>query len=66
MQVAADPQTNTLRMIFSRHNWPTRKLASKARGKLDIILDEISVDIDLGENERSSWMNAATIKIGVV
>jgi GNAT superfamily N-acetyltransferase len=58
MQVAADPQTNTLRMIFSRHNWPMRKLASKARGKLDIIFDEISVDVDLGKT--------APIKIGVV
>jgi hypothetical protein len=58
MQVAADSQTNTLRMIFSRHNWPMRKLASKARGKLDIIFDEISVDVDLGKT--------APIKIGVV
>jgi len=66
MQAAAESQTNTLRMIFSRHNWPMRKLANKACGKLDIILGEISVDVDLGENERSSWMNATPIKIGVV
>jgi hypothetical protein len=42
-----------------------RKLANKACGKLDIILGEISVDVDLGE-KRSSWMNATPIKIGVV
>jgi GNAT superfamily N-acetyltransferase len=50
MQIAADSETNSLRMIFSRHNWPMRKLASKASGRLDVILDEISVDVALGEN----------------
>jgi GNAT superfamily N-acetyltransferase len=49
MQAAADSGANTLRMIFSRHNWPMRKLACKATGKLDIIFDEISADVDLGE-----------------
>ena len=46
MQMAADAsKTNTLRMIFSRHNWPMRKLAAKANGRFDSVLDEISVDV---------------------
>jgi GNAT superfamily N-acetyltransferase len=49
IQIVADSQTNTLRMIFSRHNWPMRKLAGKASGKLDLVLDEILVDVALGE-----------------
>ena len=60
---AADAETNTLRMIFSRHNWPMRKLASKASGRLDMVFDEISVDVALSEigrrsrrtRQRSNW-----------
>jgi GNAT superfamily N-acetyltransferase len=65
MRAAADCPTNKLRLIFSRHNWPMRKLASKVSGKLDIILDEISVDVDLDEDNRSSWADATPFKIGV-
>jgi hypothetical protein len=32
-------------MIFSRHNWPMRKLATKANRRFDIVLDEIFVDV---------------------
>jgi len=32
----------------------------------DLHKDEISDDVNIGENERSSWMKAAPIKIGVV
>jgi hypothetical protein len=32
-------------LIFSRHNWPTRKLAAKANGRFNIVLDEIFVDV---------------------
>jgi GNAT superfamily N-acetyltransferase len=49
MQMAADSKTHSLRVIFSRHNWAMRKLASKASGKFDMVLDEISVDISLGQ-----------------
>jgi hypothetical protein len=43
---AADASnTDTLRMIFSRHNWPMRKLATKANRRFDIVLDEIFVDV---------------------
>ena len=46
MRKTADAsETNTLRMTFSRHNWPMRKLAAKANGRFDVILDEISVDL---------------------
>jgi GNAT superfamily N-acetyltransferase len=51
MQIAADSKTNSLRVIFSRHNWAMRKLASKASGKFDMVLDEISVDISLGRTK---------------
>jgi GNAT superfamily N-acetyltransferase len=47
MQIAADGKTCTIRMMFSRHNWPMRKLASKAGGRLDVIFDSISVEVDL-------------------
>jgi GNAT superfamily N-acetyltransferase len=52
IEVASDAQANSLRMIFCRHNWPMRKLASKAGGRLDVVLDELSVDVTLGAIER--------------
>jgi GNAT superfamily N-acetyltransferase len=52
IEVAAGAQTSSLRMIFSRHNWPMRKLASKAGGRLDVVLDELSVDVALGGIEQ--------------
>jgi GNAT superfamily N-acetyltransferase len=48
IEVASEAQANSLRMIFCRHNWPMRKLASKANGRLDVVLDELSVDVALG------------------
>jgi len=48
LQIAtAAGDTNKLRMSFSRRNWPMRKLASKASGRLDVIFDSISVEVDL-------------------
>jgi GNAT superfamily N-acetyltransferase len=38
----------TLRMVFSRCNWPMRKLASKAQARFDLVLDEIVADIAIG------------------
>jgi GNAT superfamily N-acetyltransferase len=38
---------STLRMIFSRHDWPMRKLASKANARFDMVLDGMSADIIL-------------------
>ncbi len=46
--LVADSETRTLRMMFSRHNWPMRKLAGKAGGRLDIVLGEITVDVAVG------------------
>jgi GNAT superfamily N-acetyltransferase len=42
---SANSRHAALRMIFSRHNWPMRKLASKAGNKLDIVLDEMVVEV---------------------
>jgi GNAT superfamily N-acetyltransferase len=38
---------STLRMIFSRHDWSMRKLASKANARFDMVLDGMSADITL-------------------
>ena len=54
-QVAADAEMKTLRMIFSRHNWGMRKLAAKAGGRLDVILDAMVVDVALDEGADQPW-----------
>jgi len=51
---AARADVGKLRMIFSRHNWPMRKLADKASGRLDLVLDEITVDVALAESPGST------------
>jgi GNAT superfamily N-acetyltransferase len=38
---------STLRMIFSRHDWSMRKLASKANSQFDIVLGRMSADVSL-------------------
>jgi GNAT superfamily N-acetyltransferase len=38
---------STLRMIFSRHDWPMRKLASKANAQFDMVLDRMWADVTL-------------------
>jgi len=48
MRLVADSETRTLRMMFPRHNWPMRKLAGKAGGRLDMVLGEITVDVAVG------------------
>jgi hypothetical protein len=47
IQKAAASEANMIRTVFSRPNWPMRKLAAKASGKLDIVLDEMCVDVPL-------------------
>jgi GNAT superfamily N-acetyltransferase len=54
IQKASGCEANTLRMVFSRHNWPMRKLASKASAKLDIVLDEMCVDVLLDGSTKIS------------
>jgi GNAT superfamily N-acetyltransferase len=49
MQKASQCEAKTLRMVFSRENWPMRNLAHKARAKLDIVLDEMCADVALNE-----------------
>ena len=49
IQIAAQAWSSTLRIICSRDNWPMRRLGSKANGKFDILLDELSIDFDLDE-----------------
>jgi GNAT superfamily N-acetyltransferase len=38
---------STLRMIFSRHDWSMRKLASKANAQFDMVLDRMWADVTL-------------------
>jgi hypothetical protein len=50
IEAAAGVDAASLRMMFSRHNWPMRTLADKAGGRLDLVLDEIAVDVALPES----------------
>jgi len=34
-----------IRLIFTRDNWPMRKLADRAQARFDLVLDEISAEI---------------------
>jgi len=45
--VAAEGPAHTLRMMFSRHNWPMRGLATKAGSRLDLFHDELVADVVL-------------------
>ena len=56
IQKARACEADAIKMIFSRHNWPMRKLASKASAKLDIVLDEMCVEVPLSG---SGKMNSA-------
>jgi GNAT superfamily N-acetyltransferase len=47
VQKASQCEANTLRMVFSRENWPMRSLADKARPRLDFVLDEMCADVAL-------------------
>lgn len=38
---------STLRMIFSRHDWSMRRLASKANAQFDMVLDTMWADVTL-------------------
>jgi GNAT superfamily N-acetyltransferase len=65
MQIAAQSEADRLRMIFSRHNWPMRKLADKAGGTLDIVLDELSVDVALAEIGSQARAGRGNDQIGI-
>jgi GNAT superfamily N-acetyltransferase len=42
---AARSETQGIRLIFTRDNWPMRQLASKANARFDLVLDEICAEI---------------------
>jgi GNAT superfamily N-acetyltransferase len=37
--------SGSIRLIFTRDNWPMRKLASKAGARFDLVLDEICAEV---------------------
>lgn len=43
---------DTLRMVFSRSNWPMRKLASKGTANFTVLDGEISADLCVGDGVR--------------
>jgi GNAT superfamily N-acetyltransferase len=43
-------ETRTIRMIFSRSNWPMRALARKANAQLTLVFDEICASITVMPN----------------
>jgi hypothetical protein len=47
MRIAAKAKTNALKMTFARHNWAMRRLSRKAGGRIDVVFDSLSVEIDL-------------------
>lgn len=44
---ARDADADSVRLVFSRHNWPMRRLAARACAKLDLSLDELNAEIRL-------------------
>jgi GNAT superfamily N-acetyltransferase len=48
MRWARENDRHTLRMMFSRCNWPMRKLATSAQARLDLSLDEICAHVAIG------------------
>jgi GNAT superfamily N-acetyltransferase len=61
MQIAAEANTNKLRMLFSRRNWPMRRLAGKAGGRFDVIFDTISVEVNLFKLKQSSRARSSSV-----
>ncbi|PWT91628.1 MAG: hypothetical protein C5B56_03530 [Proteobacteria bacterium] len=62
LRTAAASKMRTLRMIFSRQNWPMRRLATRAGGRVDIALDELLVDVALAA--RADHASAAGLAQG--
>ena len=60
VQWAAESDRVLLRMVFSTNNWPMRKLASRARARLDLAFDQVVADIPVARvaslRERTSAM----------
>src|SRR5262249_33654251 len=51
---------HTLRLIFTRHHWPMRRLAMKANARLGLVLEELWADIRL----RAPSLNRISISNG--
>ena len=43
-----ESRRSTLRMVFERCNMPMRKLANKAAAQIDLLMDEIVADVEIG------------------
>ncbi len=54
MSIAGKAEAKTLRLLFTRDNWPMRKLTNKANARFDLILDEICADISARVNQTNS------------
>jgi GNAT superfamily N-acetyltransferase len=50
MEWVRHSETRTIRMIFSRDNWPMRALAHKANAQLTLVFDEICASITVMPN----------------
>jgi hypothetical protein len=47
MHWARSANAESISLVFSRHNWAMRKLATRARAKLDLSLGELNAEIRL-------------------
>jgi hypothetical protein len=43
-----------LRMMFSRNDWPMRRVASKAEPQLDLYMDELIASVTIGGVSRDN------------
>jgi GNAT superfamily N-acetyltransferase len=47
LRAAVASEAQGIRLIFTRDNWPMRRLACKANARFDLVLDEICAEITL-------------------
>jgi GNAT superfamily N-acetyltransferase len=45
LRAAVASETQGIRLIFTRDNWPMRQLAGKANARFDLVLDEICAEV---------------------
>jgi GNAT superfamily N-acetyltransferase len=64
MEWARHSETRTIRMIFSRNNWPMRALAHKANAQLTLAFDEISACINVTGLNGSVRKNGTRMIVG--
>ena len=61
MHWAQKANATSLQMIFHRHNWAMRKLAAKARAKLDLSLDELNAEIWISNETHADRAHAPAL-----